>query len=89
MCYTVSMDVGTRELRNNTASVLRRVEAGETVTVTVGGRAVAVLAPVSRRRQWIPRAEVDARFEGRLADRGLLRDLAELSPDTTDDLPLP
>lgn len=83
------MNVGTRELRNNTGAVLRRVEAGETVTVTVGGRAVAVLSPVPRRREWIPRTEVAARFEGRLADRGLLSDLAELSPDTTDDLPLP
>lgn len=35
-----------RELRNNVAEVLRRVEAGETLVVTVSGRPVAELRPV-------------------------------------------
>jgi prevent-host-death family protein len=35
------MDVSVRELRNHTARVIAAVEAGEAVTLTVHGRAVA------------------------------------------------
>lgn len=35
-------------MRNNSAEVLRRVESGETITVTNHGRAVARLSPVRR-----------------------------------------
>lgn len=37
-----------REMRNNSAEVLRRVEAGETLTVTNNGKAVAVLRPATK-----------------------------------------
>ncbi|HVC33237.1 MAG TPA: type II toxin-antitoxin system prevent-host-death family antitoxin [Chloroflexota bacterium] len=40
-----------RELRNNIAQVLREVEAGQTLRVTVNGRPVADLVPVSPTRQ--------------------------------------
>jgi prevent-host-death family protein len=36
-----------RELRNNVGEVLRRAERGERFTVTVGGRPVAELGPLS------------------------------------------
>jgi len=38
-----------RELRNNSAEVLRRVQAGETIEVTNHGEVVAVLVPPQRR----------------------------------------
>ncbi len=41
-----------KELRNQVGEVLRRVEAGETLTVTVAGRPVAELSP-ARRRRWV------------------------------------
>jgi len=41
-----------KELRNQIGEVLRRVEAGETLTVTVSGRPVAELSPAHRRR-WV------------------------------------
>ncbi len=41
-----------KELRNQVGEVLRRVEAGETITVTVAGRPVAELRPAQRRR-WV------------------------------------
>ena len=50
-------EVASRELRNNTRSVLARVEAGEEITITVDGRPVADLVPVGRRRRWISREE--------------------------------
>lgn len=41
-----------KELRNQIGDVLRRVEAGETMLVTVSGRPVAELSPAHRRR-WV------------------------------------
>jgi prevent-host-death family protein len=79
--------VPSRELRNDTSGVLRRVEAGERVTVTVNGRPVAELVPVQRsRRSWIHRDELVARLRRAQADTGLRDDLARLAGDTTDDL---
>jgi prevent-host-death family protein len=37
-----------REMRNQSAEVLRRVEAGESVIVTNHGRAAAVISPIGR-----------------------------------------
>lgn len=37
-----------RDLRNRSGEILRRAEAGESFTVTVGGRPVAELVPLSR-----------------------------------------
>jgi prevent-host-death family protein len=80
-------NVAVRELRNNTAGVLARVEAGEEVTITVRGRPVAVLVPLEgRRRHPLPRAELIRRLRTSQADPGLRDDLARLAGDTTDDL---
>lgn len=79
-------EIASRELRNDTRGVLRRVEAGEDVTITVDGRPVAVLRPIAARQRWVPRAEFLARL--RQADAGLAVDLRRLAPDTTDDLHL-
>ncbi|MCV6969407.1 type II toxin-antitoxin system Phd/YefM family antitoxin [Mycobacterium bohemicum] len=80
-------EVASRELRNDTAGVLRRVREGEDVTITVNGRPVAVLVPVSpRRRRWLGKAEFLSRLRRAQADLGLRTDLATLAGDTTDDL---
>jgi prevent-host-death family protein len=50
-------EVGLRELRQNASEVVRRVEAGEQITVTVSGRAAARLVPAGGRR-WRRYAEV-------------------------------
>jgi prevent-host-death family protein len=72
-----------RELRNHVSEVLRRVEAGETLEVTVNDRPVALLIP----RQSRPRTIASGEFLARLpqADSGLRADLAELLTETTDD----
>lgn len=46
-----------RELRNDSAAVLRAVAGGETVIVTRNGTPVAEVRPL-RRRTFIPRAEL-------------------------------
>lgn len=43
-----------RELRNNIGEVLRRAEDGERITITVSGRPIAELGPLSGRRPFAP-----------------------------------
>lgn len=88
MCYGSWMaDVASRELRNNTRAVLARVEAGESITITVDGRRVATLEPMSRRPRSVRREEFVRLLQHSQADPGLLHDLREMNPDTTDDIP--
>lgn len=47
-----------RDLRNHTAEVLRRVEAGEEIDIYRGNRPVAKLVPFPHRRQWVPAPEI-------------------------------
>ncbi len=83
----MSEEIASRELRNDTAGVLRRVQAGDRVTITVNGRAVAELVPVQRaRRGWIRRADLVDRLRRAQADPGLRDDLARLAGESTDDL---
>jgi antitoxin (DNA-binding transcriptional repressor) of toxin-antitoxin stability system len=80
----VDGDVSVRELRNHTAEVLRRVEAGERLRVTVDRRLVAELAPLPSRDVWVARQRVvDAMVQ---ADSALGDELAEALPDAVDEL---
>lgn len=79
--------VASRDLRNNTADLLRRVDAGEQVVITRRGDPVASLVPFEHsRRRWLPRAELVRRLASIQADPGLRKDLARLAGETTDDL---
>jgi prevent-host-death family protein len=81
------VEVATRELRNDTAGVLRRVEAGETVVITVRGKAVADLIPHRRDEpRWMPREELLELLKTHSADPGLRDDLERIAGETTDDL---
>lgn len=80
-------DVASRELRNSTRSLLNRVEAGETFTITVDGRPTAVLAPIGRRPRWVDRTEF-ANVLTHQADAALADDLTELAGEMTDERPL-
>lgn len=61
--------VGLRELRQNASELVRRAEAGETLTITVNGRPAATLGPVDR-RTWRSWDEIATVFTHRGADRG-------------------
>jgi len=52
-------EVGVHELRQNLALYLRRIEHGETVTVTRRGEPVGVLAPLPDRRSTVDRLVAD------------------------------
>jgi prevent-host-death family protein len=87
-CYNRRMgEVASRELRNNTRSLLERVAGGEEVTITVDGRPVAVLQPVGRRPRWLGRDEFVRRVASHQADAALRREVEELASDSTEDLP--
>jgi prevent-host-death family protein len=76
-------EIALRELRNHTSEVLRRVEGGEELDLTVNGRAVARLVPLPRRRTSLSWAEVRANQ----SDSGLLDELRDmLGGETVDDL---
>jgi prevent-host-death family protein len=81
-------DIPARELRNNVSAVLRRVEAGERLRVTVSGRPVAELVPLETRPRTIAWEALFAGNADWRADPGLSKELADLLPDTTDEVPL-
>lgn len=68
--------VGLRELRQDASELVRRVEAGEEITITVSGRPSARLVP-ARPTQWRSWAQIADLFPGPAdplweRDRGLL-----------------
>ncbi|MQA34761.1 type II toxin-antitoxin system Phd/YefM family antitoxin [Modestobacter roseus] len=74
--------VGLRELRQQASDLIRRVEAGEEVTVTVAGRPSVRLVP-AQARSWRSWAEIDELFTGP-ADPTWERDRDLVDPDLVD-----
>jgi len=74
--------IAQKELRNDVSAVLRRVEAGETMTVTVAGRPVAELRPV-RRRAWVGGTVLQDVWAGP-APRGMADDIATFGAELAD-----
>jgi prevent-host-death family protein len=55
----MNVEVASRELRNDTAGLLRRVASGERVVITLRGKRVADLVPHQEERtRWLTPAEV-------------------------------
>jgi prevent-host-death family protein len=77
--------ISVRDLRNEISAVLRRVEGGESLIVTVDRRPVAEIVPLRGRRS-VPATEALAVASRHAADRRLLEDVRGLLADTTDDL---
>lgn len=74
--------IAQKELRNQVSEVLRRVEAGETLTITVAGRDVAELSPV-RKRRWVSGPALHQVWEGP-TPRDLERDIATMNVSIAD-----
>ncbi len=75
--------IAQRDLRNRSGEILRETERGATYVITVGGRPVAELRPLARRR-WVSRAEI-AHALGKLPpDPDLRRDVDETGLDSVD-----
>lgn len=74
--------VAVRDLRNNTADVVKRVELGEVVVLTSRGRPVATIAPLPQHK---PRFWTKAQFLAvPKADVGLKADLERMGTQDTD-----
>jgi prevent-host-death family protein len=74
-------DVSARDLRNHTAAVLRRAEAGERLRVTVSRRPVAQLGPLDR-AAWVSGPAIERLLREAPADAALLEDLRPLREQT-------
>ena len=79
-------EVPVRELRNHTSDVLRRVAAGESLSVTVNGKPIADLVPHVAQRTWVPMAEILKMFAGSMLDENFDADVDTVLSDTVDDL---
>jgi prevent-host-death family protein len=80
------MDIGVRDLRNQTGRVIDAVRAGERVTLTVHGEPVADIVPHERRARWLSGPELRLQLAERAADPALRKDLDELAGQTLDEL---
>jgi prevent-host-death family protein len=82
------MQIGVRDLRNRTAAVIDAVKAGERVTLTVNGEAVADIVPHGRRMRWLsgPALHEQLVDHSRAADAALTRELETLSGQTLEEL---
>jgi len=81
----MATEVPQRELRNNTASLLRRVEAGEQLRITVHGHPVAALVPIDRAQQFVPFEEIVNELRGTmLPEDHLEEELRELDEPPRD-----
>ena len=59
----MSLSVGLRELRQDASELVRRVERGEEIIITVAGRPSARLVPAGPAR-WHPWSDLDELFRG-------------------------
>lgn len=73
----MATDVPQRQLRNDTASLLRRVQRGETLRVTVHGHPVAELRPLAAAVRYVDRTELEAMGGLMAADDPLDHELRE------------
>jgi prevent-host-death family protein len=76
-----------RELRNRVSRVLRQVEAGERLRITVDGRPVADLVPIGGvRRTFVPQDEVLNLLARASLDRKFTRDIKAVAGGTIEEL---
>ncbi|GAB3449871.1 type II toxin-antitoxin system Phd/YefM family antitoxin [Actinophytocola sediminis] len=59
-----AITVGLRELRQHASDLVRQVEAGQEITITVAGRPSARLVPIAGPRRWQSFAEIADIFIG-------------------------
>ena len=80
------MQIGVRELRNDTARVVDAVRSGERVVLTVRGEPIADIVPHGGRTRWLAGRALATQLERRATDPGLRDDLGDLAGQTVADL---
>jgi prevent-host-death family protein len=67
--------IAARDLRNDSARILRQVEAGRRFLITVSGREVAELAPVASKSVFVPRSVIQSIIREAPVDRDFAGDI--------------
>jgi len=80
------MEIGVRDLRNRTASVIDAVKAGERVVLTVNGDPTADIVPHGQRTRWLGGAQLRKQLRDRAADPALRQELDDLAGQTLNEL---
>lgn len=78
-------EIPQRELRNDVSRVLKEVAEGKRFRVTVNGRPVADLVPVSEPRTFVARHELEQLLREAPLDAGFLADVRGLLDETIDE----
>jgi len=74
-------EIPQRELRNRISEVLREVEAGAELRITVHGRPVADLVPIRERRTFVSFEEIAQGLAETPVDPNLAADIADAIGD--------
>src|ERR1700682_3055211 len=75
-----------RDLRNDSAAILRQVEAGRSFLITVAGREVAELGPVASRSRFATKAAVEEIIREAPLDDQFISDVHAALGDRIDEL---
>jgi prevent-host-death family protein len=79
-------EIPQRELRNDISRVLREVESGGRVRVTVRGRPVADLVPVAGRPSFVARSDLERILRDAPLDGGFAVEVESVAGATIDEL---
>jgi prevent-host-death family protein len=79
-------EIPERDLRNKVGEVLREVAAGAHLRITVRGRPVADLVPISGGSRFVQRSEVDRILRSAPLDLTFSRDLDQVVGGRVDEL---
>ena len=79
-------EIPQRELRNDISRILKEVSMGKRLRVTVKGRPVADLVPVSEGDRFVPRANLERLLREAPLDEGFTRDVDAALGATIEDL---
>jgi len=75
-----------RELRNDSAGILRQVEAGRSFLITVAGREVAALGPLPTRGRFASKSALEAILREAPLDDQFMRDINDVLGERIDQL---
>ena len=79
--------ISLRELMNRIDQVLRQVQQGQRVRITISGRPVADLVPIGgSRRTFVPREAVTELLTNAALDRSFARDIAAATGATIEEM---
>ncbi|MDQ3632140.1 MAG: type II toxin-antitoxin system prevent-host-death family antitoxin [Actinomycetota bacterium] len=79
-------EIPQRDLRNNVSAVLREVEEGHSLRITVRGRPVADLVPIQTKKRGLSAQEVQRLVADAPLDPGFLDDVAAVVGERIDEL---